>query len=75
MRHEGSSRLMGRPWGNQQASMFLAASGAVSRGAAALTPRVTFRFELQLPPIIHSVPLKAVKRWIASPSASPRKAC
>lgn len=40
----------------------------------ALTPNAVLQIEVQLPPIVHSVPLKAVERWVASPNTSPREA-
>jgi hypothetical protein len=40
----------------------------------AITPNAVLQIEVQLPPIVHSVPLKAVEKWIASPNTSPREA-
>jgi hypothetical protein len=60
------------------ASLFEAAGAAVAAfrqhawAAAALTPAATLRVEVQLPPIAHDVPIKALDRWLASPSTSPR---
>jgi hypothetical protein len=41
--------------------------------AEALTPNVTLRIEVQLPPITHDVPLKAIERWLRKPSTSPKE--
>lgn len=38
----------------------------------ALTPNAVLRVEVQLPPVVHEVPLKAVERWVRSPSTNPR---
>ena len=40
----------------------------------ALTANAVLQIEVQLPPIVHSVPLKAVERWAAGPNASPKEA-
>jgi hypothetical protein len=40
----------------------------------ALTPNATLRVEVQLPPIVHDVPLKALERWAAGPNVSPKEA-
>jgi hypothetical protein len=40
----------------------------------ALTARAKLRVEVTLPAVVHQVPLKAVERWVASPSASPKEA-
>ena len=64
----------------QAASLFEAGAIAVAafrqHGWAidALTPAATLRIEVQLPPIVHDVPLKAIERWQRTPSASPRDA-
>jgi hypothetical protein len=64
----------------QASSLLEAASHAVrafrqqSWAAEALTPAAVLRVEVHLPPIVHEVPLKAVERWLRSPSASPREA-
>ena len=39
----------------------------------ALTLNAILRVEMQLPPVVHEVPLKAVERWLRSPSASPKE--
>jgi hypothetical protein len=59
-------------------SLFEAAGAALSAfrqhawAATSLTPAATLRVEVQMPAIVHDVPLKAVERWLAAPSASPR---
>jgi len=35
----------------------------------ALTPNAVLEVEVQLPPIVHDVPLKAVERWLQSPGS------
>jgi hypothetical protein len=40
----------------------------------ALTPNATLRVEVQIPPIVHDVPLKALERWAAGPNISPKEA-
>ena len=40
----------------------------------ALTPNAVLQIEVQLPPVVHQVPLRAVERWLRSPSASPSEA-
>ena len=40
----------------------------------ALTPHAILHVEVQLPPIVHQVPLKAVERWIGSANTSPGEA-
>lgn len=45
-----------------------------SWAAEALTRNATLRVEVQMPAVLHEVPLKAVERWLRSPSASPREA-
>ena len=39
----------------------------------ALTPNATLHVEVQLPPIVHDVPLKAIERWLKKPSISPKE--
>ena len=39
----------------------------------ALTPNSVLRVEVQGPSTVHDVPLKAVERWLRSPSASPKE--
>jgi hypothetical protein len=61
-------------------SLYEAAAAALAAfrqepwAAAALTPNATFRVEVRLPPVVHDVPLKAVERWLRTPSVSPREA-
>ena len=38
----------------------------------ALTPNAILHVEVQLPPIVHQVPWKAVEKWLREPSTSPR---
>jgi hypothetical protein len=63
----------------QGSSLFEAAARAVAafRGqswaAEALGPAAVFRVEVHPPSVIHEVPLKAVERWLRSPSASPKE--
>ena len=40
----------------------------------ALTPNAILHVEVQLPPIIHQVPLKAVEKWASAPRATPKEA-
>lgn len=40
--------------------------------ASALTPASVLQVEVQTPPVVHAVPIKAVERWLRSPSSSPR---
>jgi hypothetical protein len=40
----------------------------------ALTPNATLRVEVHAPSVVHEVPLRAVERWIRSPSPSPKEA-
>ena len=42
-------------------------------GAEALTPNAVLHIEVQLPPITHDVPLKAIERWLRTPSVSPKE--
>jgi hypothetical protein len=60
-------------------TLFEAAAAAIALfrrerwGAHALTANAVLRIEVQLPPVVHEVPLKAVERWVNGPSASPRE--
>jgi len=60
-------------------TLFEAAAQALSTfrqeqwAAHALTDNAVLRIEVQTPPVIHDVPLKAVERWRNGPSASPRE--
>jgi len=59
-------------------SLFEAASAALAgfrqhRWAVdALTPNAVVRVEVQLPPTVHEVPLKAIEQWQQSPTTSPK---
>jgi len=59
----------------QGESLFEAAARALSAfreqgwAADALTPNAVLRVEVHLPTIVHEVPLKAVERWLHSPSS------
>ena len=63
----------------QASSLFEAAAAAITAfrqhawAAHALTANATLRVEVQLPPIVHDVPLKAVERWSRTPSVSPKE--
>jgi hypothetical protein len=63
----------------QASTLFEAAAAAVAAfrqqgwAAAALTPNATLRVEVQLPPIVHDVPLKSIERWLRTPSVSPKE--
>jgi hypothetical protein len=39
----------------------------------ALTANAVLHVEVVLPPVVHHVPLKAVQKWRASPTTSPRE--
>jgi hypothetical protein len=39
----------------------------------ALTPNAILRVEVQIPPVIHEVPVKTIKQWLTAPSASPKE--
>jgi hypothetical protein len=60
------------------ATLFEAAAAAIALfrqeqwAGAALTKNAVLRIEVQLPSIVHDVPLKAVERWVNGPSVSPR---
>ena len=62
----------------QGSTLFEAAAAALAvfrqQGWAtdALTTNAILRVEVQLPAVVHEVPLKAVERWLRSPSDSPR---
>ena len=63
----------------QASSMFEAAAAAVAAfrqhgwAAAALTANAIMRVEVQLPAVVHEVPLTAVDRWLRTPSTSPKE--
>jgi hypothetical protein len=58
-------------------SLFEASAAAVAAfrqepwAGGALSPNVTVRVEVQPPPIVHDVPLKAIERWVNAPAVSP----
>ena len=63
----------------QAATLFEAGAAALAalrqQGWAleALTPNATLRIEVQLPPIVHDVPLKAIEKWVRKSSTSPKE--
>ena len=63
----------------QASSLFEAASVALTAfrqqpgwATDALTPNARFRVEVQHPPTVHDVPLKAIEQWPPSPATSPK---
>ena len=63
----------------QASSLFEAASVALTAfrqhqgwATEALTPNARFRVEVQHPPTVHDVPLKAIEQWRRSPTTSPK---
>ena len=62
----------------QASTLFEAAAAALTMfrdhgwSAEALTPNAVLRVEVQVPAMVHDVPLKAVEQWLQSPSTSPR---
>jgi len=62
----------------QATTLFEAAAAAVAQmreegWSGALAPDAVLRVEVQLPPVIHDVPLKALQRWADQPSVSPKQ--
>jgi hypothetical protein len=63
----------------QGSSLFEAAAYALAAfreqewAAEALTLAAVLRVEVHARPVVHEVPLKAVERWLRSPSASPKE--
>lgn len=62
----------------QATTLFEAAAAAVARlrdegWSGALPPDGVLRVEVQLPPVVHEVPLKALQRWADGPSISPKQ--
>jgi hypothetical protein len=63
----------------QAATLFEAGAAAVAAfrqqgwAADALTANAVLHIEVQLPPITHDVPLKAIERWLRTPSVSPKE--
>jgi hypothetical protein len=64
----------------QATTLFEAAAAAVATfrqerwAADALTPAAILHVEVQVPPIIHDVSLRAVEKWLGEASASPKEA-
>jgi hypothetical protein len=63
----------------QASTLFEAASAALTAfrqhqgwATEALTPNARVRVEVQHPPTVHDVPLKAIEQWRRSPTTSPR---
>lgn len=60
-------------------SLFEAAAAALAAFreeawcAGGIPPNARLRVEVHLPSVVHDVPMKAVERWLRSPSASPRE--
>ena len=57
----------------EAAAAGLAAFRQEGWAADALTANAVLRVEVQLPPVTHDVPVKAVERWLKSPNVSPRE--
>lgn len=63
----------------QASSLFEAGAAAVAAfrqqgwATEALTPNATLHIEVQLPPIAHDVPMKAIEQWLRTPSVSPKE--
>ena len=61
------------------ATLFEAAAQAVSAferepwAESALTPGAALEVEVSMPPVRHRVPLAALRKWIGSPTTSPRE--
>ena len=55
------------------AAAALAAFRSEKWAADALTPNAVLNIEVQVPPIVHTVALRTVERWLKSPNASPRE--
>ncbi len=58
----------------EAAAAGLAAFRQEGWAAAALTANATLRVEVQLPTVVHDVPLAALERWLRAPSTSPKDA-
>lgn len=62
----------------QGSTLFEAAAAAITSfrqqgwAANALTGNAILRVEVQLPTVVHEVPLKAVERWLQSPTDGPK---
>lgn len=62
----------------QASSLFEAAAAAVAQmrqegWTGTLPPDAVLRVEVQLVPVVHEVPLKALERWANGPSVSPKQ--
>lgn len=57
----------------EAAAAGLAAFRQEDWAADALTPNAILRVEVRLPAVVHEVPLKAVERWLRTPSVSPKE--
>jgi hypothetical protein len=63
----------------QASTLFEAGAAAVAAfrqqgwASDALTSNAILHIEVQLPPISHDVPLKAIERWLRTPSVSPKE--
>ena len=63
----------------QASTLFEAGAAAIAAfrqqgwAAQALTANATLHIEVRLPPIAHDVPVRAIERWLKSPSDSPRE--
>jgi hypothetical protein len=61
------------------ATLFEAAAAAIGAfrqepwAADALASNAVLHVEVQLPPVAHDVPVKAVERWLNGPNVSPRE--
>ena len=61
----------------QASSIFAAASGIArfrdEGWIDTLGPDVVVRVEVQLPPVVHDVPVHALKRWASGPGTGPKQ--
>lgn len=63
----------------QGATLYEAAAAAVTAFCSeawatnALTPNAVLNIEVHAPPVLHTVPLRAVERWLQAPSTSPKE--
>lgn len=77
---DGITRTVEAQGSSQASSLFEVAAAAVALlrnegWTDALTPNTVLQVEVQLPPIVHQVPFKAVERWAAGPNAGREKPC
>ncbi|MEP6592774.1 MAG: hypothetical protein ABJC51_03735 [Acidobacteriota bacterium] len=56
----------------EAAAAALAAFRSEAWAANALTPNAVLNVEVQAPAVLHTVPLRAVERWLQAPSTSPK---